>query len=78
MVRSADRIATATSAESAPMYPNGPAKYPRSNSTASWRRMKSRESAGESPQTAGVGCRPLRRERETSLLQKAQMEIRCQ
>ena len=29
--------------------------------------MKSRESGGESPQTAGVGWSPLRRERETSL-----------
>mmetsp|Transcript_12399 Transcript_12399/g.29281 ORF Transcript_12399/g.29281 Transcript_12399/m.29281 type:complete len:222 (-) Transcript_12399:228-893(-) len=60
-------MATTTSAESAPMYPNGPAKYPRSNSTVSWRRMKSSDSSGGSPHTAGVGCRPRRRERETSM-----------
>ena len=52
--RSADRIATANSALSAPIHPSGPAYSPRSNGSTP--RMASSAATRGWPHTAGVGC----------------------
>ena len=52
--RSAERIATANSALSAPIHPSGPAYSPRSNGSTP--RMASSAATRGWPHTAGVGC----------------------